>query len=216
VCVRFGVMSEQERPGAGLRERQKRRRHQAISDTAIALFLARGFDQVSVAEIAAAVEISKPTLFRYFPTKEDLVLHRFADHEDEPARVVLAGAAEGLRPLDALRRRFLAGLESRDPVTGLTDNEDVLAYLRLLYGTPSLAAGLHSYQARSEDALAGALGGGLSARLGAGQIIAVQRVLAFENVRRISAGEQPAQVHPEAVAAAESAFARLRCGLRDY
>ncbi|KIF75794.1 TetR family transcriptional regulator [Streptomyces sp. 150FB] len=210
-------MSEQERrPGAGLRERQKQRRHQAISDAAIALFLARGFDQVSVAEIAAAVEISKPTLFRYFPTKEDLVLHRFADHEDEPARVVLAGRAEGVRPLDALLRRFLAGLESRDPVTGLNDDEGVRAYLRMLYGTPSLAAGMYSYQARSEDALATALGGGLAARLAAGQIVVVQRVLALENVRRIAAGERAAQLHPEAVAAAESAFGRLRGGLSDY
>ncbi len=41
-----------------------------------------------MAEVAAAADISKPTLFRYFPAKEDLVLHRFADHEDESARVV--------------------------------------------------------------------------------------------------------------------------------
>lgn len=78
----------------GLRERKKQRMYQAVSETAIGLFLEKGFDAVSVAEIAAAAEISKPTLFRYFPAKEDLVLHRFADHEDEAARVV-AGRAEG-------------------------------------------------------------------------------------------------------------------------
>jgi len=45
-------------------------------DAAVSLFLERGFDRVSVNDIATAAEISKPTLFRYFPTKEDLVLHR--------------------------------------------------------------------------------------------------------------------------------------------
>jgi DNA helicase IV len=76
----------------GLRERKRLRMYREVSETAIGLFLERGFDAVSVAEVAAAAEISKPTLFRYFPTKEDLVLHRFADHETEPARVVAARA----------------------------------------------------------------------------------------------------------------------------
>jgi Bacterial regulatory proteins, tetR family. len=53
----------------GLRERKKRLTYQAVSDAAIAMFLERGFDRVSVAEVAAAAAISKPTLFRYFPTK---------------------------------------------------------------------------------------------------------------------------------------------------
>ncbi|MCF3960493.1 TetR family transcriptional regulator, partial [Streptomyces fuscigenes] len=141
----------------GLRERKKRKRHQEISDAAVALFTERGFDGVSVAEIAAAVDISKPTLFRYFPTKEDLVLHRFADHEDEAARVVRAGAARGADPLDALLAHLLDGLERHDPVTGLSDHPAVLAYQRLLYGTPALAAGMQAYQQRSEAALAEAL-----------------------------------------------------------
>ncbi len=59
---------------AGLRERKKQRMYQSVSDIAIRLFMEKGFDAVSVAEIAAAAEISKPTLFRYFPAKEDLVL----------------------------------------------------------------------------------------------------------------------------------------------
>ncbi|MEU3184653.1 TetR family transcriptional regulator [Streptomyces sp. NPDC006923] len=198
--------------GLGLRERKKRQRHRVISDAAIALFLAKGFDAVSVAEVAAAAGISKPTLFRYFPAKEDLALHRFADHEDEAARVV-SGRPGGVRPLDALRRHFLAGLDRRDPVTGLNDDERVLAYHRLLYGTPSLVARLYAYQRRSEEALAGALGGGIEGALGAGQIIAVQRILALENWRRIAAGETAAEVRPDAVAAAELAFGRLRDGL---
>ncbi|MBZ6105819.1 TetR family transcriptional regulator [Streptomyces olivaceus] len=193
----------------GLRERKKQRMFQTLSDVAIGLFLERGFDAVSVAEVAAAAEVSKPTLFRYFPAKEDLVLHRVADHEDEAARV----AAEGPAPVDALRRHFLAGLERCDPVTGLNDDPAVLAFHRLLYGTPALVARLHTHLERSEAALAGALGGDLAARLAAGQIIAVQRVLAQENWRRIAAGERVADVREDAVAATERAFTGLATAL---
>ncbi|GHH04101.1 TetR family transcriptional regulator [Streptomyces rubradiris] len=189
----------------GLRERKKQRMYQDVSDIAVRLFLERGFDAVSVAEVAAEAGISKPTLFRYFPAKEDLVLHRIADHETEAARVV-AGAAD---PVGALRRHFLAGLAGRDPVTGLNDHPEVLAFHRLLYGTPSLAARAYAHQERSEAALAEALGGDLDARLAAGQIIAVQRVLALENWRRIAAGEPVERVAPDAVRAAERAFGRL-------
>ncbi|MFG2354228.1 TetR family transcriptional regulator [Streptomyces sp. NPDC048521] len=193
----------------GLRERKRQRMYQDVSDIAVRLFLERGFDAVSVAEVAAAAGISKPTLFRYFPAKEDLVLHRIADHETEAARVV-AGAAD---PVDALRRNFLAGLERRDPVTGLNDHPEVLAFHSLLYGTPALVARAYGHMERSEAALAEALGGGLDARLAAGQIVAVQRILAQENWRRIAAGESVARVAPDAVRAAERAFERLAAGL---
>ncbi|MGC2999412.1 TetR family transcriptional regulator [Streptomyces sp. G35A] len=189
----------------GLRERKRRRMYRSVSDTAIRLFLERGFDAVSVAEVAAAAEISKPTLFRYFPAKEDLVLHRIADHEDEAARV----AGQGPTPVEALRRHFLDGLERRDPVTGLNDDPEVLAFHTLLYGTPALVARLHGYLERSEGLLAEALGGGLGARLAAGQIVAVRRILAQENWRRIASGERVEDVRGDAVAAAERAFGVL-------
>ncbi|MFI6054870.1 TetR family transcriptional regulator [Streptomyces violascens] len=197
----------------GLRERKRRQTYEAVSETAIALFLERGFDKVSVAEVAAAAGISKPTLFRYFPAKEDLVLHRFADHEDEAARVVAAGRAGGTAPLPALRDHFREGLDRRDPVTGLCDNPHVRAYYGLLYGTPSLVARLYGYQERSEQALAAELGEGLGARIAAGQIIAVRRILAEENWRRIVAGESERALYPEAVRAADRAFAQLAEGL---
>ncbi|MFF1276336.1 TetR family transcriptional regulator [Streptomyces marokkonensis] len=189
----------------GLRERKRLRMYRTVSDTAIRLFLERGFDAVSVAEVAAAAEISKPTLFRYFPAKEDLVLYRIADHEGEAARV----AGRGPAPVEALRRHFLEGLQRCDPVTGLSDDPEVLAFHTLLYGTPSLVARLYGHLERAEEALAGALGGGLGARLAAGQIIAVRRILAQENWRRIAAGERIEEVRGDAVAAAERAFGVL-------
>jgi AcrR family transcriptional regulator len=197
---------------SGLRERKKRQTYEAISEAAIALFLDKGFDRVSVAEVAAAADVSKPTLFRYFPAKEDLVLHRFADHRDEAARVV-RGRPAGTAPLDALHDHFRDGLARRDPVTGLCDEPPVLAFHRLLYGTPSLVARLYAYQGASEGALGRALGGTVAARLAAGQIVAVQRILAEENWRRIEAGEAADAVEPDAVAAADLAFRQLAEGL---
>ncbi|MDQ0600778.1 AcrR family transcriptional regulator [Streptomyces canus] len=195
----------------GLRERKKQRMYETVSEIAIRLFLEKGYDAVSVAEIAAAAEISKPTLFRYFPTKEDLVFHRIADHEDEAARVV-AGAPD-IAPLVSLRRDFLDGIERSDPITGLSDHPAVLAFYDLLYGTPALVARMYAHLERSEEALAEALGGDLDARLAAGQIIVVRRVLAQENWRRVTGGEDAGAVRADAVAAAERAFDLLEAGL---
>ncbi|MER7839674.1 TetR family transcriptional regulator [Streptomyces sp. NPDC096040] len=195
----------------GLRARKKRRMYEDVSDIAVRLFLAKGFDAVSVAEVAAAAGISKPTLFRYFPVKEDLVLHRIADHETEAARLV-AGADS---PVRLLRQHFLDGLRRNDPITGLNDHPQVLAFHTLLNSTATLVARQHTYLERSEAALAEALGGTLDARLAAGQIIAVQRILAQDNWRRIAAGERVEEVRADAVRAAERAFDRLERAVAD-
>ncbi|WP_344927969.1 helix-turn-helix domain-containing protein, partial [Streptosporangium carneum] len=192
----------------GLRQRKRQQVHEAISAAAIALFLERGFDEVSVAEVAAAAGISKPTLFKYFATKEDLVLHRISDHQGEAALVVRR-RDEGETPLAALRRHFLAGLERRDPVTGLNDHREVLAYHRMIFSVPGLAARLLHHMAVDEEALAEALAetvDELTARLVAGQVLAVQRVLARGNWARLAEGETADQVYPAAVAAARRAF----------
>ncbi|GAA3091722.1 TetR family transcriptional regulator [Streptomyces roseofulvus] len=191
-----------------LRDRKKERTRDAIGDAAVALFLERGFDGVSVNEIAAAAEVSKPTLFRYFPSKEDLVLHRFADHQGEAARVVRDRAPDA-GPVTALHRHFRAGLDRFDPVTGLNDHPEVVAFHRLVFATPSLAARLTQYQLEDEEALADALGDGIQARLRAAQVLAVQRVLARTNWQKIADGRTAVDVHPEAVADADVAFEQL-------
>ncbi len=63
-------------PNEGLRERKKRRLRQKISDVATAMFLARGFDNVTVAQVAEACEVSEATVFNYFKTKESMFLDR--------------------------------------------------------------------------------------------------------------------------------------------
>jgi AcrR family transcriptional regulator len=203
---------------AGLRERKRQRTHDAVSAAAILMFLERGFDRVSVADIAAAAEVSKPTLFRYFPSKEDLVLHRFADHQGEAARVVRQRTA-GQAPQTALHEHVLDGLARRDPVTGLNDHPEVLAFHSLVFSTPSLSARLNDYIVRDEEALAEALGeipntpDQLTARIAAAQIVAVQRILARENWRRLAAGETATELYGFSRSAADNAFRQLASGL---
>ena len=204
----------------GLRERKKARTRDAISGAAIALFLERGYEAVSVAEIAEAAEVSKRTLFTYFPAKHDLVLHRFADQEDEPARVV-RDREPGVAPLEALRRYLRGALEKRDPITGLCDHPGVLRFSRLLLDTPTLSAALVRYQARGEEALARALDTTqerppLAARLAAGQILVVLRTLAHENQVRLAAGQSADDLAAAAITEAEEAFALLATGLAPY
>ena len=67
----------------GLRERKKLRTRQLITETAMRLFVERGFDAVPVAAIARAAEVSEATVFNYFPTKEDLVYRGMEVFEDE-------------------------------------------------------------------------------------------------------------------------------------
>jgi AcrR family transcriptional regulator len=63
-------------PNEGLRERKKRQVRQKISDVATAMFLVRGFDNVTVAQIAAAADVSQQTVFNYFTTKESMFFDR--------------------------------------------------------------------------------------------------------------------------------------------
>jgi AcrR family transcriptional regulator len=203
---------------AGLRERKRQRMHEAVSAAAISMFMEHGFDRVSVADIAAAAEVSKPTLFRYFPSKEDLVLHRIADHQEEAARVVRQRPA-GQTPLAALHEHVLDGLARRDPVTGLNDHPKVLALHNMIFSTPSLSIRLNEYILRDEEALADALAepphgpDRLTARLAAAQIIGVQRILARENWRRLAAGETADELYETAKTSADNAFRLLASGL---
>jgi AcrR family transcriptional regulator len=200
----------------GLRERKKARLRETIAATAIRLFLESGFDQVSITDIAREADVARRTLFHYFPTKEDLVLQRFADHEDEAARIVRARRPDQ-PPLDALREALLDALRQRDPNTGLNDDPEIMAFLRLISETESLAARLLRYTSRGMDALAEALRESgfdpLTARLAAAQVIVVQRELADLNYACLVHGESASDRHPGAVRATDHAFDLLRDGL---
>lgn len=204
----------------GLRQRHRQRIEQEIQDAATRLFLRSGFGAVGVNEIAEAAEVSKRTLFKYFPSKEDLVIGAFADHQTEAADTV-RGRTAGRSPIDALHEHFLDGLARHDPVTGLDDRPRTLAFVAMVLSVPSLQARLLLYQTRAEAALTDALeaavpaGDDGTARLAAYQIFAVQRALTDDNRRHLTAGTSADARYPQAVAAADRGFAMLRHGLAD-
>jgi AcrR family transcriptional regulator len=99
-----------ERPS--LRERKKRMTRQAILDAAERLFAERGYERVTVAQIADAANIAVKTLFTYFDSKEDLVF----GGEDEMRDAILAAVGTrpaGTSPLEAMRS-FLKDLAAQD------------------------------------------------------------------------------------------------------
>src|SRR5437773_925919 len=86
----------------GLRERKKQQTHQAIAEAAQQLFAERGFDAVTVAEVARAADVSEGTVFNYFPTKEDLFYSGMQVFEAELVEAVRnRGAGESV--LQAVR-----------------------------------------------------------------------------------------------------------------
>jgi AcrR family transcriptional regulator len=206
----------------GLRERKKAETSRLLWHTAITLFLERGFENVSVAEIAQAANVSKMTVFNYFPSKEDIVVRPMNEHVDEPAQVV-RDRRPGQSAVDALREHFLGALRDRDAFTGLNDVPTVLAVTRLVTSTPSLVARVHDFANRTQTSLAralaettGAAPDDLLPRLAAAQLTSVQFTLSADNRRALSAGQSADERYPTAKADAEQAFALLDAGLHGY
>ena len=97
------MLSQDEPSTPGLRERKKARTRAAIQRHALRLFREQGYGTTSVSQIAEAAEVSESTFFRYFPTKEDVVL--WDDYDPRIVEVFHAQPAE-LSPIAALRAAF--------------------------------------------------------------------------------------------------------------
>jgi AcrR family transcriptional regulator len=125
-------------PDLGLRERKKRITRQRISDVATTLFVARGFENVTVAKIAEVVGVSEKTVYNYFPTKESLVF----DAADEAAEG-LARALRESRPGEPPTRVMLRALTAElDRFAEVPDEAAVFLpmFADMVAGTPSLRA----------------------------------------------------------------------------
>ncbi|NUP02861.1 MAG: TetR family transcriptional regulator [Nonomuraea sp.] len=204
----------------GLRERKKRETRQRIADVAMGLFMTRGFDNVTVAEIARAADVSVNTVFNYFAAKEDL----FADRQDvavELPRQVLRERRPGESAVRAFRRDFLEAVESRHWRYGLNLGSDVFA--RIVNASPSLVAKLREMHVEREEALAGALADELDAepddltpQMVATQILGTTRILTGYAVRRMTAGEPWETIAPDLRARAEAVFDLLESGIGGY
>lgn len=201
----------------GLRERKKAATRRELRGAAIKLFSRRGFDNVSVAEVAAEVGVSTKTVFNYFPTKEDLVAG-FEDLAAEPAARV-RDRGPGQTPLEAIFEGFRHDLAARLPAVGMSDNPSVLRLLRLIMETPALSNRWQRHFNTTITLLTDQLESeGIerwTARVVAAQILTVQLELIKVNQRRLLDGATSDEVYPAAVARAEHAFELLRSGLGD-
>jgi AcrR family transcriptional regulator len=140
----------------GLRERKKQRTRALIAETARQLFVERGFEAVSVAEIAREAEVSEATVFNYFPTKEDLVYNRLEAFEEEMLAAVRQ-RAQG-ESIAAAFARFISRprglLASRDP----GEVEQLAGISRMIANSPALLARERQIFDAYTDSLAGLIG----------------------------------------------------------
>lgn len=119
----------------GLRERKKRQTRQYISDVATGLFLERGFDAVTVAEVADAANVSVNTVYNYFPAKEDLFLDRSKGVIDRLSRWV-RGRSDGESAAVAVLRELREEVEAVSPRIGLMEGYE--RFMRVIRDSPAL------------------------------------------------------------------------------
>src|ERR1035438_1237524 len=127
----------------GLRERKRARTFSEIQHEALRLFVAQGYEQTTIEQIAEAVEVSPSTIFRYFPTKEDMVL---TDEYDALIVAALAAGPMGEPGITAMRRALtetIGDVVKQDPSTFLTRG-------RLMLEVPALHAKLWGFP-RSDE-----------------------------------------------------------------
>jgi len=187
----------------GRRERKKAATRKAISDAATVLFVERGFDDVSIREVAEAADVSPTTVFAHFSQKEALVFD-----EDDAQRDMLVGAvrdrAPGTTVSEALRdlyRRELIGL-AFDP-TGAQRRR----FMQLIDETPALREYASRMWLRHEDALAQAI----AETTGRGEPDAETRVYA----RMVLQLQILAFEHDDPAATIEAGFRILERGWRE-
>jgi AcrR family transcriptional regulator len=197
----------------GLRERRKHEARLAISGAAMSLFSRRGFDDVTIAQVAEAAGVSKMTVTNYFPRKEDLVFDRAEEIIASLASAV-AARAPGESLLTAIRRDYAARLAAGDAVP-------TLAFARLVDGSHVLAARLLEIADLGEralgDAIAASTGGdNAEQRIVAAQLASVHRVLFAEGMSRVLAGSPRSSVLSDLGVAAGRAFDLLEPSLGGY
>jgi AcrR family transcriptional regulator len=198
----------------GLRDRKKRLTRQAISDVATRLFLARGYEHVTIAEIAEAAGVAKMTVTNYFPRKEDLALD-VADDFVALLATAVADRPAGERVLAALDRRYAEAVARRDALVGFAGEP----FVRLVEDSPALTARLRELHELRERALAARLaaerGTGpeeVAVRVLAAQLTGAYRVLFGEAFRLIRAGHGEDEVAAALTEAGARAFAQLAAG----
>jgi AcrR family transcriptional regulator len=154
------------RSGLSLREQRRLRDMKRVQRVAVDLFAERGFAAVSVEQVATAAGVSPVSIYRWFGTKERLVLW---DDYDPKLLNAIGEALEGRNPLDAVREGVVRALAHVYDA----DRELVLARTKLIYAEPSLLAAALVDSRHLEAALREMFaGGGLGDDFAAGVLAA--------------------------------------------
>ncbi len=203
----------------GLRERKKQQTRQQLAETARRLFLERGFDSVTVADVAKEADVAVATVFNYFPTKEDLFYSGMESFEAQ----LLASVRErpaGESALAAFRRVVLEGTP-RLATDEAVENIKIAA--RVVDASRSLQAREREIVARYTDELAalitdeaGRPEGDVEAATVAAALMGAQRALVAYVHASVLTGRRGKPLATAARAQAERAFTRLEHGLGDY
>ena len=205
----------------GLRERKKRKTRELIAETARQLFAERGFEQVTVTEIAREAEVSPATVFNYFPTKEDLFYSRLEAFEDELMTAIRERAA-GQSVVDAFAG-FLLGQGGVLTMDAPEADEQLRTITRIITESPALLARERHVFDRYAQTLAALLAEETGAkpddsvpRVVANALLGLHRAL-IDHVRREAlAGTPVAEIRDGVRAGAERAIAQLKQGLAGY
>ena len=201
---------------SGLRERRKHETRLAISDIATAMFAERGFDAVTISQVADAAGVSKMTVTNYFARKEDLVFDRAGEIVGGLAAVVTA-RSPGESLLDAVRRDYAEALARGDVTLGLSSQQ----FAAMVAASPVLLARMREILELREQALAAAIAtetgtDSVLDRCVAAQLASVHRVLATEASRRSLAGQSREEIKAALAAEAGLAFGLLEPAIGGY
>jgi AcrR family transcriptional regulator len=208
----------------GLRERKKEQTRLLIAETAWRLFADRGFEHVTVAEVARQAQVAVATVFNYFPNKEDLFYHRLEAFGAELVDAVATRPA-GESVLVAFRRQLLGsgGLLAQVEAGDAQALERLRTVNRVIAASPALLAREQRAVARTAGALAavlaaetGAPAHDLRPKVAANALIGVQLALVDYTRRRVLDDEAPARLAADVRRLGRRAFALLERGLGDY
>lgn len=208
----------------GLRELKKEQTRQLIADTAWRLFSNRGFDQVTVAEIAREAQVAEATVFNYFASKEDLF---YWPLEAFGARLVetVGSRPPGESAVAAFRRALLAdgGLLAEAEGGAAQAAQRLRTVNRVIAGSPALRAREQQASNRTAEALAAVLAADAGVPesdpiplVVANALMGAQRALLEYARRRVLSGADLTGLAAEVRQHTAAAFALLEHGLRDY
>jgi len=201
------------------RERRKAETRQRISDVATQLFARRGFDAVTVNEIADAADVSKVTVFNHFPRKEDMLLDRAPEAKAMLADVIRS-RPEGVTPVEAIHRDLVERARKDIPLGGFADR--FTHFWRMIADSPALQARARELYEDLEHELAGLLaaedGHGrpeVGHRLAAALTLGAFRVVYLATIARMLGGERAADVVQDHIDHLDRTFAALEQVMED-